>query len=82
MAQRLSTQLRSHGCSLDPAEFRRILIETKRTFFPGWIDEQLVCTVDEGDEFCKEVRRRVGVNLPRSFILFQLLSVRKAQAHA
>ena len=84
MAQKLSTQLRNHGCTLDTTEFRRILVETKRDLFPDWTDEHLVCTVEEDARDDRIVPKSVGesvCNLPRPFILFQLLNVRKAQVH-
>ena len=80
MAQHLSTQLRSYGCELAPIEFKSVLAGTKRELFPNLTDEHLVCADEENTTYCDEVRRRVGVELPRPFIRFQLLNVRKSQA--
>ena len=76
---KLSTQLRNYGCDLAPIEFKRILATTKRELFPDMTDEHLVCADDENVTYCDEVRKRLGVSLPRPFIRFQLLNVRKSQ---
>jgi hypothetical protein len=80
MAQKLSTQLRNFGCDLAPVEFKRVLATAKRDLFPEMTDEHLVCTDEENATYCEEVRRRLGRDLPRPFIRFQLLNVRKSQA--
>ncbi len=80
MAQKLSTQLRNFGCNLAPVEFKRVLATAKRDLFPEMTDEHLVCSDEESLTFCEEVRQRLGLALPGSFIRFQLLNVRKSQA--
>ena len=80
MAQKLSTQLRNFGCYLAPFEFKRVLATAKRDLYPEMTDEALVCADEENATYCEEIRRRLGVELPRPFIRFQLLNVRKSQA--
>ncbi len=77
MAQRLSTQLRDYGCDLAPFDFKQILANTKSELFPDMTEERLVCTDEEIVTYCDEIRRRVGVGLPRPFIRFQLLNNHK-----
>lgn len=77
MGQKLSTQLRNHGCDMDPSEFKRVLAITKRELFPDMTEERLVCMDEENISYCDEIRRRVCVSLPRSFIRFQLLNNHK-----
>ncbi|QDV38558.1 hypothetical protein ElP_65130 [Tautonia plasticadhaerens] len=77
MAQRLSIQLRSLGCDTPPSDFRKDLVAIKEELFPDWSDEALSYTRDEADRYCQAVCLRVGVKLPRDFILRQLNNVRK-----
>jgi hypothetical protein len=77
MAQKLSTQLHNFGCEIDPAEFKRVLAVTKQELFPELTEERLVCTDDENGIYCDAVCSRVGVELPRPFIRFQLLNNHK-----
>ena len=81
MAQKLSAQLLKFGCHQAPVEFKRVLAMVKRDLFPEMTDEHLVCTDVESAAYCEEVRRRLGVELPRPFIRVQLLNVRKSQGH-
>ena len=77
MAQKLSTQLRNYGCEMAPSEFKRVLAVAKQELYPEMTEERLVCTDDEIVTYCDDVRQRVGVELPRPFIRFQLLNNHK-----
>jgi hypothetical protein len=77
MGQRLGTQLRSYGCNMDPHEFKRVLAVVHNEKYPDMTEERLVCTDEEIDIYCDEVCHRVGIDLPKPFIRFQLLNNHK-----
>ena len=78
MKPRVRDQLDEFGCIASVEEFRTVLATLKRELYPDLTDEDLAFSRHDAENYCKQVRARVGGNrLPRVFILRQMVNLRK-----
>lgn len=78
MKLRVKDQLADFGCTTDIQEFRTVLGALKHELYPDLTDEDLAFSRHEVENYCKQVREKVGGSrLPRVFTLKQLCNLRK-----
>lgn len=60
MKPRVSAQLAEFGCTATVEEFRSVLVSLGGELYPDLTDEDLAFSRHEAENYCKQVRAKVG----------------------